>query len=249
MDNDELFENFNLSSYDTSTKKDDLKLFLSKKRNIEHEQDENSNSKNNIINKYNSEQSKEKKEDLLLSKEIQSIKDSIRTENDNSISKEDTEEINFKINNIPDKEVKIITSKFEGGFHELIYPINISQPKNTIEKIVNPATTYPFKLDQFQEKSFSRYENFRNAREQLEKEKTDLQRKKEEFERDLKKFEKEKKLFEVKFPNEYRIIKEEMEKDSENEKEEKKSKKKNKKKKNEEKSCDNCEKKYEEEKK
>ena len=65
----------------------------------------------------------------------------------------------------------------------------------------------------------------------------------------MKKFEKEKKLFEVKFPNEYRIIKEEMEKDIENEKEEKKSKKKNKKKKNEEKSCDNCEKKYEEEKK
>ena len=163
MDSDELFENFNLSSYDTSTKKDDLKLFLSKKRNIEHEQNENSNSKNDIINKYNSNQSKEKKEDLLLSKEIESIKDSIRKENNNPIVENDNEEINFKINNIPDKEVKIITSKFEGGFHELIYPINISQPKNKIEKITNPATEYPFKLDQFQEKSILCLENHQSV--------------------------------------------------------------------------------------
>jgi hypothetical protein len=47
MDSDELFENFNISSYDTSTKNDDTKQFLSKKRNIEHEQNKNSNSENN----------------------------------------------------------------------------------------------------------------------------------------------------------------------------------------------------------
>ena len=169
MDSDELFENFNISSYDTSTKNDDTKLFLSKKRNIEHEQNKNSNSENNqkndlsIIDKYNTNFSKEKKEDLLLSKEIQSIKDSIRTENDNSISKEDTEEINFKINNIPDKEVKIITTKFEGGFHELIFPINIPPPENTIKEISTPATTYPFKLDQFQEKSILCLENHQSV--------------------------------------------------------------------------------------
>ena len=169
MDSDELFENFNISSYDTSTKNDDTKLFLSKKRNIEHEQNKNSNSENNQkndlskIDKYNTNFSKEKKEDLLLSKEIQSIKDSIRTENDNSISKEDTEEINFKINNIPDKEVKIITTKFEGGFHELIFPINIPPPENTIKEISTPATTYPFKLDQFQEKSILCLENHQSV--------------------------------------------------------------------------------------
>ena len=169
MDSDELFENFNISSYDTSTKNDDTKQFLSKKRNIEHEQNKNSNSENNqkndlsIIDKYNTNFSKEKKEDLLLSKEIQSIKDSIRTENDNSISKEDTEEINFKINNIPDKEVKIITTKFEGGFHELIFPINIPPPENTIKEISTPATTYPFKLDQFQEKSILCLENHQSV--------------------------------------------------------------------------------------
>ena len=169
MDSDELFENFNISSYDTSTKNDDTKLFLSKKRNIKHEQNKNSNSENNqkndlsIIDKYNTNFSKEKKEDLLLSKEIQSIKDSIRTENDNSISKEDTEEINFKINNIPDKEVKIITTKFEGGFHELIFPINIPPPENTIKEISTPATTYPFKLDQFQEKSILCLENHQSV--------------------------------------------------------------------------------------
>ena len=169
MDSDELFENFNISSYDTSTKNDDTKLFLSKKRNIEHEQNKNSNSENyqkndlSIIDKYNTNFSKEKKEDLLLSKEIQSIKDSIRTENDNSISKEDTEEINFKINNIPDKEVKIITTKFEGGFHELIFPINIPPPENTIKEISTPATTYPFKLDQFQEKSILCLENHQSV--------------------------------------------------------------------------------------
>ena len=169
MNSDELFENFNISSYDTSTKNDDTKQFLSKKRNIEHEQNKNSNSENNqkndlsIIDKYNTNFSKEKKEDLLLSKEIQSIKDSIRTENDNSISKEDTEEINFKINNIPDKEVKIITTKFEGGFHELIFPINIPPPENTIKEISTPATTYPFKLDQFQEKSILCLENHQSV--------------------------------------------------------------------------------------
>ena len=169
MDSDELFENFNISSYDISTKNDDTKLFLSKKRNIEHEQNKNSNSENNqkndlsIRDKYNTNFSKEKKEDLLLSKEIQSIKDSIRTENDNSISKEDTEEINFKINNIPDKEVKIITTKFEGGFHELIFPINIPPPENTIKEISTPATTYPFKLDQFQEKSILCLENHQSV--------------------------------------------------------------------------------------
>ena len=169
MDSDELFENFNISSYDTSTKNDDTKQFLSKKRNIEHEQNKNSNSENNqkndlsIIDKYNTNFSKEKKEDLLLSKEIQSIKDSIRTENDNLISKEDTEEINFKINNIPDKEVKIITTKFEGGFHELIFPINIPPPENTIKEISTPATTYPFKLDQFQEKSILCLENHQSV--------------------------------------------------------------------------------------
>ena len=169
MDSDELFENFNISSYDTSTKNDDTKLFLSKKRNIEHEQNKNSNSENyqkndlSIIDKYNTNFSKEKKEDLLLSKEIQSIKDSIRTENDNLISKEDTEEINFKINNIPDKEVKIITTKFEGGFHELIFPINIPPPENTIKEISTPATTYPFKLDQFQEKSILCLENHQSV--------------------------------------------------------------------------------------
>ena len=169
MDSDELFENFNISSYDTSTKNDGTKLFLSKKRNIEQEQNKNSNNENNqkndlsIIDKYNTNFSKEKKEDLLLSKEIQSIKDSIRTENDNSISKEDTEEINFKINNIPDKEVKIITTKFEGGFHELIFPINIPPPENTIKEISTPATTYPFKLDQFQEKSILCLENHQSV--------------------------------------------------------------------------------------
>ena len=97
-------------------------------------------------------------------KEIQSIKESIRIENknesqENNDNNDDNEEIDFKINNIPDKEVKIITNKFEGGFHELIYPINIPEPKIKIDKIENPATTYPFKLDKFQEKSILCLEN------------------------------------------------------------------------------------------
>ena len=171
MDSDELFENFNFNHpsnllIDTHKKKEDSKIFLSKKRANDHEKDQYSNSENNKreisnINEYNSIQSKEKKEDLLLSKEIQSIKDSILKENnsENNIENEDNEDLNFKINNIPDKEVQIITEKFEGGFHELIYPINLPRPENKVKEISNPATTYPFKLDQFQEKSILCLEN------------------------------------------------------------------------------------------
>ena len=176
MDNDELFENFNLDNSDISTQKVNKESLLNKKRNIKNNIDdsndsnskkikyEESKSNTNIVKEYNSIQTKEKKEDLLLMKEIQSIKESIRTEHNesNNINKED-EDIDFKINNIPDKEVKIITNKFEGGFHELIYPINIPEPKTKIEKIENPATKYPFKLDQFQEKSILCLENHQSV--------------------------------------------------------------------------------------
>ena len=176
MDNDELFENFNLDNSDTSTQKGNKESLLNKKRNIKKNIDdsndsnskkikyEESKSNTNIVKEYNSIQIKEKKEDLLLMKEVQSIKESIRTEHNesNNINKED-EDIDFKINNIPDKEVKIITNKFEGGFHELIYPINIPEPKTKIEKIENPATKYPFKLDQFQEKSILCLENHQSV--------------------------------------------------------------------------------------
>ena len=173
MDNDELFENFNLSISDLK-KKNNKENFLSKKRNIVNNIDDSNSKKNKkleeskqneLINKYNSEQIKEKKEDLLLMNEIQTIKESIKMEfkeNENE-SKDNEEEIDFKINNIPDKEVKIITNKFEGGFHELIYPINIPEPKNIINKIENPATKYPFKLDQFQEKSILCLENHQSV--------------------------------------------------------------------------------------
>ena len=172
MDSDELFENFNINkeSNDFIIKNEDSKIFLSKKRASGHEKEQYSNSENNKnnnkkelsnIKEYNSFQSKEKKEDLLLSKEIQSIKDSILIENNNNniTEKEENDEINFKINNIPDKEVKIITEKFEGGFHELIYPISIPEPQNKIKQISFPATTFPFKLDKFQEKSLICLEN------------------------------------------------------------------------------------------
>jgi len=167
MDNEELFENFNIGLSDSMTKKDNDDNLIGKKRKIKNDKDSNSNSKvnkleeskqNEEIKKYNNSQIKEKKEDLLLMKEIQSIKESIRTESTNE-SNDNEEEIDFKINNIPDKEVKIITNKFEGGFHELIYPINIPEPKTIVEKIENPATEYPFKLDKFQEKSILCLEN------------------------------------------------------------------------------------------
>ena len=167
MDNEELFENFNIGLSDSMTKKDNDDNLIGKKRKLKNDKDSNSNSKvnkleeskqNEEIKKYNNIQIKEKKEDLLLMKEIQSIKESIRTESTNEYN-DNEEEIDFKINNIPDKEVKIITNKFEGGFHELIYPINIPEPKTIVEKIENPATEYPFKLDKFQEKSILCLEN------------------------------------------------------------------------------------------
>ena len=167
MDNEELFENFNIGLSDSMTKKDNDDNLIGKKRKLKNDKDSNSNSKvnkleeskqNEEIKKYNNIQIKEKKEDLLLMKEIQSIKESIRTESTNEYN-DNEEEIDFKINNIPDKEVKIITNKFEGGFHELIYPINIPEPKTIVERIENPATEYPFKLDKFQEKSILCLEN------------------------------------------------------------------------------------------
>ena len=101
-------------------------------------------------------------------------------------------------------------------------------------------------------KSLSRYESIKELNkinekkyEKFEKDNADFLRKKEEFERELKKFEKEKKLFADKFPKEYEVIKEEIEKNNGNETEEKKSRKKKKKKKEEklnenveEKSCE-----------
>ena len=176
METDELFENFNLDISDTITQKGNNENYLNKKRNLNKDKiDKNdSNSKkikyeeskeNMAIKEYNSLQIKEKKEDLFLMKEIQTIKESIRTENKENVSndKNEEEEIDYKINNIPDKEVKIITNKFEGGFHELIYPINIPEPKIKIEKIENPATKYPFKLDKFQEKSILCLENHQSV--------------------------------------------------------------------------------------
>ena len=174
MDSDELFSNFNLDNTDTLTQKDNKDNLLNKKRNIKKDIDDSNSkkikyeeSKSNTVNEYNSIQIKEKKEDLLLMKEIQSIKESIKMEYKENESYENNnkedEDIDFKINNIPDKEVKIITNKFEGGFHELIYPINIPNPKLKIEKIENPATKYPFKLDQFQEKSILCLENHQSV--------------------------------------------------------------------------------------
>ena len=46
MDNDELFENFNISSYDNSIQNSDTKNFLSKKRKLEHEQEQEQNKPN-----------------------------------------------------------------------------------------------------------------------------------------------------------------------------------------------------------
>ena len=173
MDNEELFENFNLGFSD-SIKKDNKEKFLSKKRNIKNDNGDSNSKKikikeskqNEIINNFNSTQIKEKKEDLLLMNEIQTIKESIRIEskeNDKELTDNNEEEIDFKINNIPDKEVKIITNKFEGGFHELIYPINIPEPKNIINKIENPAAKYSFKLNQFQETSILCLENHQSV--------------------------------------------------------------------------------------
>ena len=174
MDTDELFSNFNLDNTDTLTQKDNKDNLLNKKRNIKKDIDDSNSkkikyeeSKSNTVNEYNSIQIKEKKEVLFLMKEIQSIKESIKMEYKENESYENNnkedEDIDFKINNIPDKEVKIITNKFEGGFHELIYPINIPKPKLKIEKIENPATKYPFKLDQFQEKSILCLENHQSV--------------------------------------------------------------------------------------
>ena len=175
MENEELFINFKIDFSNKKTKQEKKENYLGKKRNSpKHINDSNSikikyeeTKESEVLQNYNSNQLKEKQEDLLLMKEIQTIKDSIKEEIKEKVneSKETNEEedINFRINNIPDKEVKIITKKFEGGFHELIYPINMQEPKMKIEKIETPATQYPFKLDQFQEKSILCLENHQSV--------------------------------------------------------------------------------------
>ena len=231
--------------------------------NISVQKDLDENSKMNmdkikLINKEKKKEGSQKKDNTTEINEPKNTKITQKKEKEGANTGQSLLNLLRYIDEKIGKEHEPIIVNIRGKIKD-IYSGFINE-KNSLRKekelFENEKQSFIKKLDecqmlqgQFQEKSFSRYENFRNVRELLEKEKADFQRKKEEFERDLKKFEKEKKLFEVKFPNEYRIIKEEMEKDSENEKEEKKSKKKNKKKKNEEKSCDNCEKKCEEEKK
>ena len=230
--------------------------------NISVQKDLDENSKMNmdkikLINKEKKKEGSQKKDNTTEINEPKNTKITQKKEKEGANTGQSLLNLLRYIDEKIGKEHEPIIVNIRGKIKD-IYSGFINE-KNSLRKekelFENEKQSFIKKLDecqmlqgQFQEKSFSRYENIRNVREQLEKEKADLQRKKEEFERDLKKFEKEKKLFEVKFPNEYRIIKEEMEKDSENEKEEKKSKKK-KKKKNEKKSGDNCEKKCEEEKK
>ena len=66
-------------------------------------------------------------------------------------------------NLISDKEILIEKQNFEGGYHETIYlksiPYDTSKKIKSFEKIDNPATTFPFELDEFQKKSILCLEN------------------------------------------------------------------------------------------
>ena len=168
MDNDDLFDNFNLDESEEQKNQNNdntsSKNFLGKKRLPQNDTQttKTSNSSNtSLLTDFTTTKNKEKSEDIFLMQEINTIKNSLPSQNDSSNSEENFDEnLEYKINNIPDKDVQILTEKFEGGFHEIIFPI--SYPKNQInfpEKKNTTAMKFPFKLDKFQEKSLNCLEN------------------------------------------------------------------------------------------
>lgn len=85
--------------------------------------------------------SQEKVEDVTLMKTIESILSS------NDISS----------NLLDDTSLKFITKNFPGGTHEVIYPAEMEEP--ILKPIETPATTFPFVLDNFQQRSIQCIEN------------------------------------------------------------------------------------------
>ena len=142
MDNEDLFEAFELETDKDST---NLQNFLNKKtfRNPQNPT-ETPNQKN--------PKTEIEKDDILLSKQISQIKQELKT------SEENNEKItNITINIKIDQELKIDSTAFEGGNHDIIYPKTMKKPLFKIPK--NYATNYPFKLDPFQQESINILEN------------------------------------------------------------------------------------------
>ena len=151
-----------------------------KKREKEILNSDSENSQNNIENKENNENNENKEnkpnenktisneteieltskeEDILISKQIAKIFPNFTF---NSIeNKQNQEEI---ISSQINMNMNIEKETFDGGFHEIIYDNTIKSPlKKLTPSAQKPATTFKFKLDNFQERAILCLENHQSV--------------------------------------------------------------------------------------
>ena len=150
MDNDDLFEAFESEPQSTSndpqiTNKQPLQnqhSYLNKKTSRNNDSSLPSSS-----TKQPTHQSQEQIDDITFQKNVTQIL---------------TEPLSSENPLNPDSEVKITSHSFSGGVHETIFPKNT--PIIELKKPTTPpATTYPFTLDPFQERSILCLENHQSV--------------------------------------------------------------------------------------
>ena len=150
MDNDDLFEAFESEPQSTSndpqiTNKQPLQnqhSYLNKKTSRNNDSSLPSSS-----TKQPTHQSQEQIDDITFQKNVTQIL---------------TEPLSSENPLNPDSEVKITSHPFSGGVHETIFPKNT--PIIELKKPTTPpATTYPFTLDPFQERSILCLENHQSV--------------------------------------------------------------------------------------
>ena len=184
MENTDLFEDFGIKSETQENKKHSDKNFKSntqsnkknfhkiigKKKKREKEinnsdseisTNKNNNNNENIKNTNENSQSEiiltSKEEDILISKQITKIFPNFdfKTIENQTIQTEITSQINMNMH--------IEKETFEGGFHEMIYDSTIKSPQKLIPSSQKPATTFKFKLDNFQERAILCLENHQSV--------------------------------------------------------------------------------------
>ena len=127
-----------------------------KKVNISITNDENNNMTDN------QEENPEQVEDILIEKSVKRILPHFSTD-EYLKPREETEENSE--DNPSNLGMKIETVHFHGGYHETITPKDSTIKATTLIRDPNkkPATTYPFKLDPFQERAILCLENHQSV--------------------------------------------------------------------------------------
>ena len=168
MENDNLFDEFDADSDEGINEikiKKEKQSYTGQKRARDQEETKDSSKKKvseSILNSEEIDTNKEKIKDIQLQKTIQRIlpnfsaKDYLNVKPDISAQNSETNPINLGM--------KIETFQFDGGFHETITSKDCKINSKLIEDPNRkPATTYPFKLDQFQQRAILCLENHQSV--------------------------------------------------------------------------------------